>query len=103
MRGFPKRKGRPSRPVDDQHSERQQAFDRFSAAVAMPMLVLTIVMIPVLIAPIVMHHLDPAVDSALVTADYLIWGIFLLEYLIRLALHRDASISSSTTSRTWSW
>ncbi len=50
------------------------------------MLVLTVVMIPVLIAPIVLHHLDPGVTGALVTADYFIWGIFLLEYLIRLVL-----------------
>ena len=65
---------------------RQQTFDRFSAAVELPMLVLTIVMIPVLILPYVIHHPSAKTQSLLDAADYFIWAVFLFEYLVRLTL-----------------
>jgi voltage-gated potassium channel len=65
---------------------RQQAFVRFSSAVELPMLILTVLMIPVLIIPYAVHHLSPATQSLLDGADYFIWGIFLIEYLITVNL-----------------
>lgn len=65
---------------------RAEAFDRFSAATTLPMLILTIVMIPVLIIPLVRHDLAPSTKDLFDAADYFIWGIFLFEYLIRVTL-----------------
>ena len=76
---------------DDQDSisaiaARQKAFDQFSAAVELPMLILTIVMVPVLIIPYTVHHIRPGAQSVLDTVDYFIWAAFLFEYLVRLVL-----------------
>jgi voltage-gated potassium channel len=65
---------------------RQSAFDRFSAATAMPMLILTILMVPVLVAPYAVHHLDQGTRSFLDAAGYFIWAVFLFEYLIKVTL-----------------
>lgn len=64
---------------------RQQAFDRFSATVELPMLVLTLVMVPILIIPFV-AHLAPGLENALLSIDYFIWAIFAVEYIVRLVL-----------------
>jgi hypothetical protein len=56
---------------------RQRAFDRFSAAVELPTLILTVVMIPVLIMPYAVHHLDQGTQSLLDAIDYFIWADFL--------------------------
>jgi voltage-gated potassium channel len=64
---------------------RQQAFDRFSATVELPMLVLTLVMVPILIIPFV-ADLAPGLESLLLSIDYFIWAIFAVEYLVRLVL-----------------
>jgi voltage-gated potassium channel len=63
-----------------------EAFTRFSTAVEMPMLILALVMVPVLIIPLVDKHLPSKLDSTLQSLDYFIWGLFLLEYLIKLTL-----------------
>ncbi len=60
---------------------RQEAFERFSAAVELPMLVLTIVMVPILIAPLALKHLSTGTENALLTIDYFIWAVFAVEYL----------------------
>lgn len=64
---------------------RQEAFDRFSATVELPMLVLTLVMVPILIVPFVVH-LAPGLASVLLSIDYFIWAIFAIEYIVRLVL-----------------
>jgi voltage-gated potassium channel len=51
----------------------------------LPMLVLTLVMVPILIIPFV-THLAPALENALLSVDYFIWAIFAVEYIIRLVL-----------------
>jgi voltage-gated potassium channel len=52
----------------------------------MPLLVLSVVMIPVIIVPIVNDHLPSRVQAAFLTVDYLIWTIFALEYIIKITL-----------------
>lgn len=61
-------------------------YSKFSANVEIPMLILAVVMIPVLIIPLVVHHLSSGTTSLLTAADFFIWAVFMLEYLIKLTL-----------------
>jgi voltage-gated potassium channel len=65
---------------------RQRAFDRFSEATTLPMLILTVVMVPILIVPLARHDLSSSTRNLFETIDYFIWGVFLVEYLIRVTL-----------------
>ncbi len=64
----------------------QAGFDRFTEAAELPMLILTVVMVPILIIPFAVKSLPGGVESFLLTVDYFIWAIFAVEYLIRLVL-----------------
>jgi voltage-gated potassium channel len=66
----------------------QDAYDRFAKTVDGPMMVLTIIWIPVLIIPLVMS-VQGALDEALVTVDYTIWALFVVEYFIKFYLATD--------------
>lgn len=61
------------------------AYDRFSAVVEVPMTVLAVLWLPVLVAPEVMR-LSAGVSAALNAIDYLVWAVFVVEYLIKLSL-----------------
>jgi voltage-gated potassium channel len=63
----------------------QDAYDRFSAAVEVPMTVLALLWLPVLVIPAIVH-VSAATGHALDTVDYLVWAVFVAEYLIRLYL-----------------
>jgi voltage-gated potassium channel len=63
----------------------QDAYDRFCAFVEVPMTVLAVLWLPVLVIPAVVH-VSVATEHALDTVDYLVWAIFVVEYLIRLYL-----------------
>ncbi len=64
---------------------RQEAFDQFSQAVQLPLLVLAVLMIPIIIVPLV-TTLPHEVQSAFDTVDYFIWAVFVLEFAIRFML-----------------
>jgi voltage-gated potassium channel len=78
--------GRIGKTRPDIPAWRQQWYDKFSAASELPMLVLTVVMIPALIIPFVWHHGAIAYGGLLEAVDYLIWSIFMIEYVIKLTL-----------------
>jgi voltage-gated potassium channel len=63
----------------------QHAYDRFSAAVEVPMTVLALLWLPVVVIPAIVH-VSAATGHALDTVDYLVWAVFVAEYLIRLYL-----------------
>jgi voltage-gated potassium channel len=63
----------------------QDAYDRFSASVDLPLTVLAIVWLPLLILPLV-AHLSPGVSAAIEVVDYTIWAAFAFEYLAKLYL-----------------
>jgi len=65
-----------------------EAYDRFAKAVDGPMMVLTIVWIPVLIIPLV-TPVHGALDESLVAVDYSIWALFAIEYVIKFYLAPD--------------
>lgn len=62
------------------------AFDRFTSATDVPLLILSVVMIPVIIVPIVDSSLSGRTRAAFDTIDYLIWAIFVVEYVIKVVL-----------------
>jgi voltage-gated potassium channel len=63
----------------------QDAYDRFSAAVDVPLTVLAVLWLPVLIVPLV-THVRPVTADVLNTIDYLVWAAFVAEYGIKLYL-----------------
>jgi voltage-gated potassium channel len=63
----------------------QHAYDRFNAAVELPMTVLALLWLPVLVIPAIVH-VSARTASAFDLVDYLVWAVFVAEYLIRLYL-----------------
>jgi voltage-gated potassium channel len=63
----------------------QEAYDRFAKAVDGPMLVITILWIPVLLIPLV-TPVHGGLDESLVAIDYTIWALFVIEYFVKLYL-----------------
>ncbi len=63
----------------------QEAYDRFSAATSVPMMVLTVLWLPVLIVPLV-KPVHGEVATTLDVIDYTVWALFALEYLVKLVL-----------------
>jgi voltage-gated potassium channel len=63
----------------------QDAYDRFSAAVELPLTVLALLWLPVLVVPLVVD-LRPDVADTFAAIDYFVWAAFAVEYLVRLYL-----------------
>lgn len=63
----------------------QEAYDRFAKVVDGPMMVLTILWIPVLIVPLV-TSVHGGLDESLVAIDYTIWALFVIEYFVKFYL-----------------
>ena len=66
-------------------SRSQEAYDRFSAAVALPLTVLALAWLPILVIPIV-AHLPAGVASVFDVVDYFVWAAFAIEYGVKLYL-----------------
>lgn len=66
-------------------TNRSDRYDRFAQAVDTPMLVLTILWLPVLIVPLA-TPVHGAVATSFATIDYTVWALFALEYIIKLWL-----------------
>jgi voltage-gated potassium channel len=62
-----------------------RAYDRFKAASEIPLLFAALVFIPVLAAPFI-FDLSPEVAAALTFTAWIIWAMFVLEYLALFAL-----------------
>ena len=65
--------------------QRQARYDKFSAFVDLPMMVLTLLWLPVLIVPLI-WSVHGAVALTLETIDYMVWALFAVEYLVKLWL-----------------
>jgi voltage-gated potassium channel len=63
----------------------QDAYDRFSAAVDLPLTILSLVWLPVLAVPLAVH-LPAAVATGFDVVDYLVWAAFAVEYSVKLYL-----------------
>jgi voltage-gated potassium channel len=61
------------------------AFDRFSAAVELPMMVLAVAWLPLIVVPLFVR-LHGAAASSVAVADYTIWALFAVEYAVKLWL-----------------
>lgn len=63
----------------------QDAYDRFSAAVDVPLTVLAAAWLPVLVVPLVVR-VSPGTAGTLDDIDYAVWAGFAAEYLVKLYL-----------------
>lgn len=68
--------------------DRARAFDRFCATVDRPMTILALVMVPLIVVPLA-FDLSPQAEAAVLIADYLIWSVFTVEYVVKLYLAPD--------------
>ena len=66
-------------------AKRERMFYSFQRATEVPMLVLSLAIIPLLIAPWVLK-LDPQLESTLITIDWAIWAFFAIELLVKTYL-----------------
>lgn len=63
----------------------QGALEHFSAAVELPMVVITVLWLPVVLVPLLVP-VHGAASASLAVIDYTVWALFALEYLIKLYL-----------------
>ena len=63
----------------------EEAYERFARAVDGPMLVITILWLPVLIIPLV-RPVHGSVAETFAAIDYTVWALFAVEYLAKLFL-----------------
>lgn len=63
----------------------QDAYDRFSAIVELPLTILALLWLPVLVVPLV-ARLPAGIASTFSVIDYLVWAVFVVEYLVKLYL-----------------
>jgi voltage-gated potassium channel len=68
-----------------QLSRNSDAYDRFSAAVDGPLMVISIAWLPILIVPLA-THLRGSTARAFDLIDYVVWALFAIEYLSKLYL-----------------
>lgn len=68
--------------------EREDAFERFSRAVELPLTIIGILWLPVLVIPLVVHT-HGSVAASLDLIDYAVWAVFLFEYLVKVLLAPD--------------
>jgi voltage-gated potassium channel len=61
------------------------SFERYSMTTDGPLTILALAMIPLLVIPLA-ADLSDSWETAILTADYLIWAVFTIDYLIRLYL-----------------
>jgi voltage-gated potassium channel len=67
---------------------RAAAYDRFCQVVDGPMLVLAICMVPILLVPLV-HRLRGSAAAGFDAASYVIWALFIVEYVVKVTLAPD--------------
>ena len=63
----------------------QEAYDRFSEAVALPLTILALAWLPILLIPIA-AHLPDSVARTFEVVDYVVWVAFAMEYAVKLYL-----------------
>jgi voltage-gated potassium channel len=69
-------------------TKREDALRRFEAAVELPLLVLSVAIVPLLVVPLVVD-LSHGAEEALLAVDWFIWAVFAFEYVTRLVLTTD--------------
>lgn len=63
----------------------QDAYDRFSAIVELPLTILAVLWLPILVIPYVVH-LAPDVSETFSAIDYMVWAAFAIEYGVKIYL-----------------
>jgi voltage-gated potassium channel len=66
-------------------SRNEEALERFERQIAVPMLVLSLAIVPLIVIPLV-ADLSRPVRNTFIALDWLVWAAFVVEYLVRLYL-----------------
>ena len=66
----------------------QEPFEAFKAAVAGPAIVLALALIPLVLIPVI-FEVSTSAKVALEATAWIIWGLFVVEYLVLLWLAPD--------------
>jgi len=66
-------------------SHREELLNRIERITEMPLLILSFVMIPLLIGPLV-WELSPQEESTFIMLDYFIWAVFAIDLIIKLVV-----------------
>jgi len=69
----------------DEVGRSKDAYERFSDAVEVPLTVLAVLWLPVLVVPLVVR-VSAGTGDVLDGIDYLVWAVFVVEYLVKLYL-----------------
>lgn len=62
-----------------ERADKADALQRFERQTAVPMLILSLAIIPLLLIPTVVD-LSPGAESTFIALDWFVWAAFLLEY-----------------------
>jgi voltage-gated potassium channel len=76
----------PSEGVAVSKAWRATAYERVDAALNLPLLILSIVLVPLLIWPIADTSMSPRTREIIDAIDYGIWAVFVIEYGLKLFL-----------------
>jgi voltage-gated potassium channel len=64
---------------------RARALKRFEELTAVPMLILSLAIIPLIVVPLTVE-LSKSTERAIIAIDWIIWAVFAVEYVVRLFL-----------------
>lgn len=64
---------------------RRDVLDRFERTTELPLLVLSLFLIPLLIAPL-LFDFPEGVDAGILALEWLVWSVFTFEYVVRFVL-----------------
>lgn len=66
-------------------ADKAALLERFERQTSLPMLVLSLAIVPLLIIPLV-WELSPDAETTILAIDWIIWALFFMEYVVRLYL-----------------
>ncbi len=69
----------------DALGKNQESFDKFSKAVDLPLLIVSVLWLPVVLLPFVLK-LSASVTSVFDGIDWIVWALFVIEYVTKLML-----------------
>ncbi len=69
-----------------QHADRMSLYEAVERQFNTPMLVLSLLLIPCILLPLVWHEMPATLTEILIVLDWVIWFAFVVEYLTLFAL-----------------
>jgi voltage-gated potassium channel len=87
--------------TEEERRQRADALERFERLTAIPMVVLSLAIVPLLVIPLI-WKLSPS-ESTFFALDWILWAAFAVEYAIRLSLAPEKWLFVSRKRSTFLW